>query len=205
MSYAVHPIAVDLDKVRAVIGSKDKAFLARLKKSIGDELEQIDDMLADYVDEDEEEEPLTTADALRHMIMGEPYRADEGLGFAYGYCFEAICLHFGQFLDNNGWSAMRWPWFEAVQKALGAAGVKEKAFSVSALVSRGAPIDLPEIDDFPGIGYLTRAEIPSARVVLAAADLSQVKDREAVESIGQVMSWFDTCIESKCDLVCTYA
>ena len=79
MSYCLSPTAVDLDTVRRAIGSKDKKLLVRLKKSIGNDLDQIDAMLEDYDDEDEEEEPLTTADVLRHMILGEPYRDGDGL------------------------------------------------------------------------------------------------------------------------------
>ena len=205
MSYCVSAIAVDLDKVRSAIGSKDKKLLARLKKAIGDDLEQIDGMLADYADEDEEDEPLTTADVLRHLIMGEPYRDDEGLGFAYGYCFEALCQHFGNTLDNEHWSAMRYQWFDAVQKALGQAGVTKKQFSLDTLVSREPPVPLPEIDDFPGIGYLLKDEVVKARAVLAKADLTKVKEREAVESIEQVREWLDECERSDRDLVCTYA
>ena len=205
MSYIVTAIAVDLDKVRSAIGSKDKALLARLKKALGDDLEQIDAMLEDYADEDEGGEPLTTGAALRHMILGEPYRADEGLGFAYGYCFEALCQYYGDVLPNDQWSAMRYQWFDAVQKALERAGVAPKQFAIRTLVERGAPVPLPEIDDFPGIGYLTKDEAAKARAALAKADLTKVKEPEAVGAIEQVRGWLDACERSGRDLVCTYA
>lgn len=203
MSYAVTSIAVDLDAVRGAIGSKSKPFLAQLQKSFAGELEQIDDMLADYFDEGEP--PLTTATVLQHLVMGEPHSEQEGVGFAYGYGFEALCKHFGDRLGDNCWSGMRSEWFDAVQEALKQAGVTEKQFSIHRLVSRGAPVKLPEIDDFPGIGYLTKAEVIEARAVLAKADLLKVEDGEAVQAIEQVCEWLDECAESHRDLVCTYA
>jgi hypothetical protein len=206
VSYCVNPIAVDLDEVRRVIGSKNKELFTRLKEAVSGGLEQIDGMLADRFDDDEDGdlgEPLTTADLLRQMILSEPYR--DGIGFAYGYCFEALCEYFGERLNNGHWSAMRAEWFESVQVALGQAGLNKKQFSVDTLAFRGPPVALPEIDDFPNIGYLTRAEIASARPVLATADLSKVKVRGAVEAIEQIRKWLDVCAASNRDLVCTYA
>jgi hypothetical protein len=208
VSYCVSAIAVDLDEVRAVIGSRKKAMLAQLQKELAGDLDQVDGMLEDYAEDNEDEdgnppEPLTTADVLRHLVMGEPYR--EEFGFAYGYCFEAICLHFGEFLNNSQWSAMRSEWFETVGKELKKAGVDEKAFSMNKLFFRGPPVKLPEIDDFPAVGYLTKSEVAKARAALAKADLSKVKNKEAVESIEQIRSWLDECAKSDRDLVCTYA
>lgn len=206
MGYIVQPFAVDLGKVRAAIGSKNKSLLSKLKKKFAEDFEQFDEMLADTLEEDEEDasaEPLTMVDVLRHLIMGEPYR--ENIGFAYGYGFEFLCQHFGDFLDNGEWSAMRAEWFDTVQKALKKAGVSEKALSFNQLVFRGPPVELPEIDDSPCIGYLTKAEIAKARAALTAADLSKVKNTDAVASIEQIISWLDTCAKKKCDLVCTYA
>lgn len=201
MSYNLYPMAVDLDVVRAAIGSKDASLLAKLASGFAHELDDLTSMMEDAIDEDEG--PLTAADVLRHLVMDEPRRPDAG--FVYGYCFELICRHFGATLDNGEWSSMRWAWFEAVQKALGEAGVDGKTFAVTALVTRGAPVQLPPIDDFPSIGYLTRAEIPVVRAVLATAELSKVTDSQAVASIEQIRSWLDECAESGCDLVCTYA
>jgi hypothetical protein len=208
VGYILTPIAVDLDEVRGVIGSKKKSLLSKLRKAFAGTLDQIDEMLADrFEDEDEEgdenKEPITTADVLRHLVMGEPYR--EGFGFAYGYWFESLCLHFGDFLNNSQWSAMHAEWFETVQKALTEVRVSKKVFTVDWLAFRGPPIELPEIDDFPGIGYLTKTEVVTARAALAKADLSKLKNKRTVPSIEQIRSWLDECAKSNRDLVCTYA
>jgi hypothetical protein len=97
VGYIVTPIAVDLDKVKAAIGSKDKTLLAKLKKAFADELEQIDELLEDVIDEDDG--LLSAADVLGHLVLGGEYREDAG--FAYGYCFDILCQHFGDTLDND--------------------------------------------------------------------------------------------------------
>jgi len=76
---------------------------------------------------------------------------------------------------------------------------------VNTLVFRGSPVELPELEDSPCIGYLRKSEIPKARAALAKADLSKVKNKAAVESIEQIISWLDECAKSKRDLVCTYS
>jgi hypothetical protein len=208
VSYCVNAIAVDLDEVRAALGSKKKVLVARVRKEGAGLLDQVDEMIADHVEEDEDEdgnppEPLTAADILRQLIMGEPYRRE--FGFAYGYCFEALCEHFGEGLNNSEWSAMHSEWFDTVGKELKKAGVDERALSLNTLFFRGPPVKLPTIEDFPSIGYLTKPEVAKARAALAKADLSKVKNRGAVESIEQIRSWLDECAESNRDLVCTYA
>jgi hypothetical protein len=208
VSYCVNAIAVDLDEVRAALGSKKKALLAKLQKELAGGLEQIDDMLQDHIENDTDEdgnppEPLTTADILRQLVMGEPYRKE--FGFAYAYCFEALCEHFGESLNNGEWSAMRSEWFETVRRELKKAGVNEEGFSMNKLFFRGPPVKLPEIEDFPNVGYLTKSEVAQARAALAKADLSKVKNKEAVAAIEQIRSWLDECAKSDRDLVCTYA
>jgi hypothetical protein len=208
MGYCVTAIAVDLDEVRAVLGSKKKALLARLRTDFAGTLDQIDEMIADHVENDTDEdgnppESLTTAEVLRHLVMGEPYRDD--FGFAYAYCFESLCLHYGEFLDNRHWSAMHSEWFDTVEKGLKQAGVGKEDFSLTMLFFRGPPVELPEISDFPAVGYLTKPEVAKARAVLAKADLTKVKRSDVVESIEQIRSWLDTCANSDRDLVCTYA
>lgn len=201
MSYTLTPVAVDLDQVRAAIGSKDKALLAKLKKAFASDLEQIDELLEDVLDEDDD--PAAAADTLRHLVFGEPLRDD--LGFAYGYALGMLCGHFGRTLPNDEWSAMRGDWFETVQKVVAKAGVPKKAFEVSRLAFRGSPVPLPEIDDFPFIGYLTRGEITAARKALGEADFKAAKNPEAVAAITQIQSWLDACAAKKRDLVCFYA
>lgn len=207
MGYTVSAYAVDLDAVRAVVGSRDGRILTELTAALADDLEQIDDMLCEYAEDNEDEKdpypPLTAADVLRHLVMGDPCRKD--VGFAYGYCFAALCAHFGTELNNDQWSAMRATWFGAVQAALAQAGVSAKQFAVDRLVYRGPPVRLPSLNDFPNIGYLMRAEVVEARAALATADLAKITNLGAAESVKQMREWFVACVRSNRDLVCTYA
>jgi hypothetical protein len=97
-------------------------------------------------------------------------------------------------------------WAATVDKGLKAAGVPEKTLSVSNhLMSRGAPVKIPEIDDFPGIGYLKHTEVEAAQKAVDQAKLTAVKDSEVLESIEELQSWLKTCSSTGRDLICFYA
>jgi hypothetical protein len=201
VSYQLSPIAIDLDALRAAIGSRDAALMGKIRGRFYADSKRIDRLLKEVLDPDEE--PLASGDVLRHLIMGEPYREDAG--FAYGYCLELVCRQVGKALPNSAWSAMRSGWFDTIAAALRDGGVNSSALSIRNLAFRGSPVALPPIDEFPGIGYLTKAEIGTARAALAAADLSRSGDEEVAASIRQVAEWLNTCTDSNRDLVCFYA
>jgi hypothetical protein len=201
MSYRLTPIAVDLDALRLALGSRDAALLGKIRGRFYAETKKIDRLLKETLDPDDE--PLSTGDVLRHLIMGEPYRDDAG--FAYGYGLELVCRQIGKTLSNDAWSAVRDEWFDGVSTALRACGVNSSAFSARDLAFRGPPLSLPSFEGFPNIGYLTSAEVGTARAALAAADLSHVNSERVVTAIRQVNDWFDVCAESNRDLVCFYA
>jgi hypothetical protein len=204
MGYILTPIAVDLKQVTGVIGSKNKRLLSTLIKEFGGEFEQIDEMAADFVDEMDEEDGATTVrDALTQMVMGQEY--NEELGFVYGYALEFVCRHFGEYLPNGNWSAMRSEWAHKADKALEKAGVGAEALRLSRLMNRGAPVPLPLIEDFPGIGYMTRKEIDAALLAFGADQLVAVKDAAVREALAEVRGWLQTCAASKRDLICFYA
>ena len=56
MGYCVAAFAVDLDKVRAAIGSKDKKLFAAIQKEAASDLEQIEEMIAGHLEDDEDED-----------------------------------------------------------------------------------------------------------------------------------------------------
>jgi hypothetical protein len=201
MSYRLTPIAVDLDALRLALGSRDAALLGKIRGRFYAESKKIDRLLQETLDPDDE--PLSTGDVLRHLIMGEPYRHEAG--FAYGYGLELVCRQIGKPLSNDAWTAVRDDWFVGVSTALRACGVNSSAFSARDLAFRGPPLALPSFEGFPNIGYLTSAEVGTARAALAAADLSHVDSEKVVASIRQVRDWLDVCAESNRDLVCFYA
>jgi hypothetical protein len=201
MSYRLLPIAVDLDALRLAIRSRDAALVGKIRGRFYADTKKINQLLKQAFDADDE--PLSIDDVLRHLIMDEPYRAEAG--FAYGYGLELLSRQIGKTLPNGGWSAVRGDWFDTVAAGLRGCGVYSSAFSIRDLAFRGPPVPLPPIDEFPAIGYLTEAEIGTARAALGAADFSRLEDEEVVAAIRQVNSWFDACAEASRDLVCFYA
>lgn len=204
MSYILTPIAVDLAKVTAAIGSKDRRLLATVTNKSSTDFSQIDEMDDNGDDDDEDYAPTSVEDALRHLIMEEPPNPD--VGYKYGYALEAICKHFGEFLPNSEWSAMRWEWAETVDLALHLVGVPASVLRVEKhLMTRGSPILIPRIDDFPAIGFLQLDEIRTAHVAVCGAKLDAIEDGDARTSIEQLRSWLKSCLESRRDLICFYA
>lgn len=194
MSYAIHPYEVSVAAVKKCIGSRNKRLLKKLNRSFRtffDELDEID------------EDAVPMKKALTQMIMGE--KLDENSGFKYGYALKFLCEHVGNMLTNEYWTAMRWEWIEQVDGALAALRIDEKVFRVDPhLTTRGPPIALPEINDFPSIGYLLEAEIAKAAVELGHVSDTDIDDEEISESVGEVRKWLDRCSRSHKDLVCFY-
>ena len=206
MSYDITPIAVSLEQVQGVIGVKRTGgFLRCLLGSPIDRLiRTIKWNYAHRFEQDEvydEDEP-SLEKALGDLLAGAELAPT--FGHKYAYALELVCDHFGEFLDNSAWSAMRLDWAEHVHEAMTQADIDEEAISLNDhLMFRGPPIPIPVPADFPAIGFLRRNEIGNAATALDAADLSSL-DEETRESITQIQLWLERCNELKCDLVCFY-
>ncbi len=195
MSYAIQPYSVSLAALEKCLGSRKRRLVKKLCREFGNGFAEIDEL-------DEGSVPMERA--LTHLVMGEGL--DENSGSKYGYALELLCGHFGHVLSNRCWSAMRSAWTEAVDEALVEVGVAPEQFSVNAhLVSRGSPIPLPPIDDFPAIGYLGVEEIPSIAGVLAQSVGAGVEDAEIGDSITEIRNWLSRCGRDHTDLVCFYS
>jgi hypothetical protein len=129
------------------------------------------------------------------LLLGRPeVETDPHL---YGYCIKALCELWGVMLSNDRWWAMRWGWFDAVTAAAGG------RYNFAGLVSGGPGVPIPAPEDFPAMGHLTRAELPSHLARLDALDLTAI-DRSAAASIEQARSWLLECRRDDMDLVCFY-
>lgn len=126
MSYTLTPYAVDLAALQQVVGSGDEALLAAV--------------LAENADEPDDDDELSTAQALRHLILGEP--RDEAQAYQYGYALEMVCRHLGEQLPGDCWESIRW-------------AVLEQTGFVEVLERSGPPVPLPPSTDFPRIAHLT--------------------------------------------------
>jgi predicted DNA-binding WGR domain protein len=161
VSYGVHAYAVDLAAVKKTIGSGNAVLAKRLAKSEASELEQIDDV-------DFDEGLTRAADVLRRLIVeGAPAETDEEEtpGYKFGYALEVVCRSLGEWLPNSAFSAMGSEYFETLDRALEKAKSKRK---VASIVFRGSPVRLPEIEDFPAIGWLSADEVQAWRAELQA-------------------------------------
>lgn len=154
----------------------------------------------------------STAEALRHLIMGE--ECDRRVAFKYGYVLESLCRHFGEVLPHDNWCDLRsgQGWFQELDDTLRLAGVPTEVFSISGrLVERGSPIPIPKIRDFPFIGYLLVAEIEQLLEALGKARIDDIGEEEEEEEepwlpegLNDVRCWLRTCAESRRDLACFY-
>ncbi|MGV3719289.1 MAG: DUF7691 family protein [Actinomycetota bacterium] len=135
MSYSLVPYLVDLEQLRQAVGGKNEALLAAVIAGNPDALQ----------DAEPDDEELSLAQALRHLVMGEPL--DAGSAHQYGYALMELCRHLGEELpERDLWESIH-------SNVLESTGADE-------LLSRtGAPVPLPKIDDFPYIGHLEAAQI----------------------------------------------
>ncbi len=175
-----------------------------LREEFEDELQEDREQVDEANLDDEFDPELPLEDALRHLVMDEERWDYEGA--KYGYALEMLCSFYGEILTNNHWSAIHLEWAETVSDALQEVGVPAESFSIFGhLISRGSPIELPDIDDFPYIGYVTLGEIPAVISTLTDERFATIKTEDADEiraSLEQVREWLETCQRDKTDLVC---
>lgn len=206
MGYTVNPVAVDLNEVAGALGSKNKRLLSTLVRKFRDEFEGVDESAAEFFEDEGLDDAFTVKDALRQMIMGEPYRPERGLGFVYGHALEYLCHHFGELLPNEWWrTTSGWPVKEHVDGALAAAKVPAGVLRTSRLVGRGAPVPLPEIEDYPSLGYLRAGEVLAALSALPESVVAAVADPDVRGALAVLRGWLRTCAESGRDLFCSEA
>ena len=206
MSYGVTPFAVSLPQIRKAVGSRSKSILRDLREEFEDELAEDREQVEEANEDDEFDPELSLERALRHLILDEERWDYEGA--KYGYAVELICSFYGEILPNDHWTGISLTWAETINDALLELGVSAETFSIFGhLFYRGAPVEIPEIEDFPCIGYVTLSEIPDVLEALTDQRLSRIKsdDGEKISvALQQVRDWLETCLRDKSDLVCFY-
>ena len=206
MSYGVTPFAVSLPQIRKAVGSRSKSILRDLREEFEDELAEDREQVEEANEDDEFDPELSLERALRHLILDEERWDYEGA--KYGYAVEMICSFYGEILPNDHWTGISLGWAESVNDSLLELGVSAETFSIFGhLFYRGSPVEIPEIDDFPCIGYVTQSEIPDVLTELTDKQLSRINgdDGEEIQvELKQVRDWLETCQRDKTDLVCFY-
>jgi hypothetical protein len=177
MGYPYSAIAIDLKKLTAAVGSKDKKLEAALKKKFGDDYEEN----AEWFDDAIKKGAPTLERAVSEIIAGTMPKKSKH-GFQYGYALEKLALHFGKRIDEDelGLGAD-----EAIEKAL----KKAKQPSFEKLVKNLVmPIAIPVPNDFPDISTMTEKDVAAFAKALDAIQ-PLVKDEDAEEVRAAFRSW----------------
>lgn len=129
---------VDLDRLKAIYGSKDDKLLTELLKVRAQDIKDNDEW---FEDEIKDEGFPTTKQALRELIAGS-FGNHEGGKAMFGYALKILCEHIGQRIGADD-----------------VADVSVHPYA-SQLVASGPPVPIPHDKDGPEIGFLSLAQIP---------------------------------------------
>jgi hypothetical protein len=192
MGYGIEAFSVRLSRVQRAFGSRDASLVSEITWEFDSYFEP--DVFHD--------EGPTLEVALHEIIEGKPMQ--ESYGHQYARILKLLCWHFGKYLPNSHFSAMRSEWAKRVDEGLVRAGVPPETFSLwRHLMNRGSPIAIPQPEDWPFIGYLKAAEIGPALRAVKAADLT-VLDAQVRDAVGELRGWLEVCSKAVWDLVCFY-
>lgn len=188
MSMALTLYLVDLAKARAAIGSRDDKLRRQICGRFRADLERADDWFSTEI----EGGAPKRYDAIKAVFEGGPF--DRRFAFQYGYAYEMIVRHFGNYLDNNCFSPYRGDWLEQVDRGMAALGLPVR---VTTFMYGGLPDPLPRPDDFPGYGEWSAA--PCAEGLSqwrAKSPLREdfVADRQVLEAIESCAEWMKAAV-----------
>ncbi|WP_425396866.1 DUF7691 family protein [Aeoliella sp.] len=180
MSYVLTAYLVDIDKLQAIVGSKDASLVEAIKANN-----------AEFFDDEEEEfddDELWLSTAIEHLVMDQEKDTDEA--HQYGYALIEICGYCGELQPCDLWDAARWA-------AVEACGLEHL------LTKTKPPVELPPNNDFPSIGCLRRAEV-AAELTTAKDRLAATKDEDVSELLEEYVGWLQTADEKGQDMVFFY-
>ncbi|GAA5053671.1 DUF7691 family protein [Nocardia callitridis] len=183
MSYCLSVYVVELDTVRAAIGSRDDRLGRMIADRFKAQLAHDDDWFADEIAHG----APSRYDAVRAVIDGGPFVPS--YGFQYGYAYQTICQFYGRFLDNRYFGTFRGRWLEHVDDAMAALGIK--AISVQEFMYLALPSALPQPDELPGYGEWSPERCAEALVQWESTTPDQRGgiDHELLAAIESCMAW----------------
>ncbi len=188
MSNSINVMVVELDKMRRAIGSGDRKLIEAIQKDQEWFLSTIDDI--------DDEAELKCAQAVEHLIVGNP--SDDYPGYLYGYALEAICRQLGRELENICPICGAGDWLEEVDAAL---KIHKIPLEISTLVFGLCPVEIPQPDDYPMIGSWPPQSIPPALAALKWLEMFGM-DREMTDTFRQIRSWLaDAATTPECAIV----
>ena len=140
--------AVDLERLRAAFGSKDKQLLKTMLERVAESY---------YFPEDEDDGVEDQQRAITDIIEGD-CRAPRDRRPLYGYAVEDLCLYFGEVIPIP---------FDEIE--IGDPGDLDIE---SRLLSGELPIPVPKWGDTPYVRFLTPEQVPEELDRLSGMDLS---------------------------------
>lgn len=163
MGYTAQPFAVDLDKVRQVLGSNDLTLLEKVKssglydtyasQSDCDFDEILKDLIVRYVKPSDRKE----AGGLFGMFRKKRTSGlNPAFAHEYGYALLVICDTLGVYLSDGGdifYAGDIWNEANELFKSRGISIDLDRMWETEKL------FDAPDIDDFPVISHYTKQEV----------------------------------------------
>lgn len=213
-------IMVDLDSVRKAFACKDEALLEKVLDGSDledddtdpDEYELEDD--EDDFDSDEPEELPSSQDALRHIIMGEPWA--RGIAGKYGYVFMVLCRQLGEELDRTNWGQTRAEFDGAFDRVLAKLGVNADVIRLGSLMQGGGDFPLPKRFRDPSFSTMTATQAARAAAALGGVDRALLASQGVTTSRGvvepefvgacfdELHGWCQTCANAGKGLIIFY-
>jgi hypothetical protein len=192
VSYPYSAHAVDLRKIVAAAGSKDKKLEAALKKKFADEYAENGEWFADEIAKG----APTLERAVSEIIAGTMPKKSKH-GFQYGYALEKLVDHFGKRIDEDELGLGADEGIESYLK-------KAKQPTFEKLTKTGTfPIPIPAPADFPEISTMTPKDVVAAlKSFTAIGKLIKAADDDDAEEIADALkSWCKKAASKKQALV----
>jgi AcrR family transcriptional regulator len=177
MGYGTLAYAVDLDRLRSVFGSKDRALFEAIVEGLADDIRERDEWSREQI----ERGAPSLREALSQIIRGR-ITGPDWAGFQYGYATELLCKHLGHPLDSAG-----------CMGRVADLGIP------TGLDGSGPPLPIPRPKYVPIIGFLTADEVGVEYRRIRDQDLSHRE--ELAEARDEFRSFLRQASEKNLGLV----
>ena len=204
MGYNLFSYGIKTTKIQSVFGCKDQVILNKIKATA---------MFKNYDDFQPTGFETSPSKALEDIINAATY--DKTSGFAYGYAVITICAAFGHELPYNQEIKLGYETDFINQYLDESFDIKDLALEDLLLADDTNPFQIPPIEDWPVIGWLSNALLVELKdemkhIHIADEDISKLQEREeeeeeekgfAYEHIRGVIKNIDYCVENNLDLI----
>lgn len=184
MGYEALPFAVDLDKVRGVMGSNDTALLEKVKTSplyatYADQMEDcdFDEILHDLIVGYKKPEDRIEKSKFFGLIKSKPSSGlQPQLGHAYGMALLVICDTLGIDLSKGAVVFKYVDGWEDANKLLKSKGI---TIDLDRMIKSQPLFDIPKYTDGPFISHYSKKEI---EYLLSELNKMEIDEKKADEN-----------------------